>query len=352
MSEKIESLDEFDQLSLLLDELNAGRQPNTDDEETAELLLVATLLRHEGEPVIPPQHILAQTVDRALEGITNSQPKPSRSWWYSGAFSAAAAALVILGLQLFPSWQQQHPPIVISPPSVAREQAVPQPPISTSIPPTASDMQPLANELPAKNTEPARIAPAAQPPAAMPPVVAQPATDTSPIQAAASPEQPPPPASAPMLTQQPPGNTAASREQTKPPVPVKVAEEVRSYSYTKSINLERSTASIPENFAPPLAPLTLPGKTADVITINKESGSVRQVFFKGTPQEITIIQRVPAANSAVTPESSRLPSAADKAADTRKTGLTTVQLTIDGQDVLIEGRRSQQELLQLAELLR
>ena len=112
MSEKIESLDEFDQLSLLLDELNAGKQPQpyTVDEETAELLLIADLLRHEGGPVIPPKHILDQTVDRALDGITQSQPKPSRSWWYSGAFSAAAAAIVILGLQLFPSWQQQQPP--------------------------------------------------------------------------------------------------------------------------------------------------------------------------------------------------------------------------------------------------
>ena len=351
MSEKIESLDEFDQLSLLLDELNAGRQPNTDDEETAELLLVATLLRHEGEPVTPPPHILERTVDRALEGITQTKPKPVRSWWYSGAFSAAAAALVILGLQLFPSWQQQ-PPIVVSPPSVAREQTAPQAPVSTSIPPTATDMQPQANEPPAKNIEQARPAPAAQPPAITPPVVAKPATDTLPVQAAAIPEQPQPPASAPILAQQPPGNTAASREQTKPPVTAKAAEEVRSSSNTKSIHFERSTASIPENVAPTLTPLTLPGKTADIITIDKESGSVRQVFFKGTPQEITITQSISAANSTVTPKSSRLPSATDKAVDTTQTGLTTVQLTIDGQDVLIEGRRSQQELLQLAESLR
>ena len=330
MSEKVESLDEFDQLSLLLDELNAGRQPQpyTDDEETAELLLVADLLRHEGGPVIPPKHILDQTVDRALDGITQNQPKPARSWWYSGAFSAAAAALVILGLQLFPSWQQQQPPIVISPPSAAHEQAAPQTPASTSIPPATNDIQPTANELPAKHPEPARLAPAAQPPATTPLVVAQPAADTLPVQAAASPEQP------------------------QPPVTAKAAEKARSYSYTKSINLERSTASIPENFTPPLTPLTLPGITADVITIDKESGSVRQVFFKSTPQEITITQRVPAANSAVTPESSHLPHATDKAANTKQTSLTTIQLTIDGQDVLIEGRRSQQELLQLVESLR
>ena len=354
MSEKVESLDEFDQLSLLLDELNAGRQPQpyTDDEETAELLLVADLLRHEGGPVIPPKHILDQTVDRALDGITQNQPKPARSWWYSGAFSAAAAALVILGLQLFPSWQQQQPPIVISPPSAAHEQAAPQTPASTSIPPATNDIQPTANELPAKHPEPARLAPAAQPPATTPLVVAQPAADTLPVQAAASPEQPQPPAPAPMLAQQPPGDTAASREQTKPPVTAKAAEKARSYSYTKSINLERSTASIPENFTPPLTPLTLPGITADVITIDKESGSVRQVFFKSTPQEITITQRIPSANSTVIPESSHLPHATDKAANTKQTSLTTIQLTIDGQDVLIEGRRSQQELLQLVESLR
>ena len=354
MSEKVESLDEFDQLSLLLDELNAGRQPQpyTDDEETAELLLVADLLRHEGGPVIPPKHILDKTVDRALAGITQSQPKPARSWWYSGTFSAAAAALVILGLQLFPSWQQQQSPIVISPPSAAHEQVSPQTSASTSIPPATNDIQPMANELPAKQAEPARLAPAAQPSATMPPVIAQPAAETSPIQAAASPEQSQLRAPAPMIAQQPPGDTAASREQTNPSVTAKAAEKARSYSYTKSINLERSTASIPENFSPTLTPLTLPGKTADVITVDKESGSVRQVFFKGTPQEITITQRVPSANSSVTTESSRLPSTADKAADTRKTSLTTVQLTIDGQDVLIEGRRSQQELLQLVESLR
>lgn len=45
MSEKTDSRDKLDQLSLLIDELNAGSKPYTADEETAELLHVADLLR-------------------------------------------------------------------------------------------------------------------------------------------------------------------------------------------------------------------------------------------------------------------------------------------------------------------
>ena len=357
MSEKTDSRDKLDQLSLLIDELNAGSKPYTADEETAELLHVADLLRREGRAVIPPQHILEQTVDRAIDGINKSQLKSSRSWWYSGVFSAAAAALVFLGLQLFPSWQQQQP-VAISPPSLAREQASPPKQGSVDTLQTvteakaSADAKPQAAAPPAQGEEFVPLAPTAPPATSAPSVTAPPGIESALSRQAPSQKQPDLPASAPMPAQQHSRDAAAAPERVKPPVAAKAAVEERQYSNTKSLPFEHSTVSLPDNSALPLTPLTLPGKTADVIAIDQHSGTVRQVFFQGTPREVTIIQRIAAGNSPETAASSRLQSGADQAADSKKTGLTTVQLTIGSQNVELQGRCSRQELLQLADSLR
>lgn len=113
-----------------------------------------------------------------------------------------------------------------------------------------------------------------------------------------------------MPAQQHSRDAAAAPERVKPPV-AKAAVEERQYSNTKSLPFEHSTVSLPDNSALPLTPLTLPGKTADkVIAIDQHSGTVRQVFFQGTPQEVTIIQRIAVGNSPETAASSRLQSGA------------------------------------------
>ena len=302
MSDNVKKFDNLDELSMLLDELNAGRTPECADSETAELLAMAEWAKSADLPVRPPQHILDETVNRAFAGLEAGQPKRTGSWWYSGALGTAAAVLII-GLQMLPSWREQVPAI---PAPVVAEKPADTPHAGAVNGPAAPPLMATA-ETPPATSQPASVSPpaASQAPAPETPAPA-PAKET-----ALSAEQ------APRTTQ---AKAATIAEEAKPPAP-----------------------------APSLTPLKLPGKTPDLVITDRAKGLIRQIYDKGTPQEITIVQRLRSIDASSAPAKLQ-PPAASKAM-TVAPDTTVVQVTIGDQEVTLEGRRSQQELLQLAESL-
>lgn len=333
MTEQAEKLDEIEQLSLLIDELNKGRNPHCDDVDTAELLLIADILRKEGGVIQPPQHILDQTVDRALTGIAAGHTNTKRIWWYSSTLSTAAAVLLIIGFNLLPSWQQL--PAMIQPPTIQLEPAAPS---TQTAPPQISPPQQIIQHESATSSESSsnyiepRTADPIQPTAVSTPSAIQP--------------------TAPTVLKEKAITTPPTKSKVDMPVsPVKIAEETGPKGYAKSLNLlDEPLAAPSKSAAKELEPLVLPGKSPDQVVFDKEQGLLRQVFFQGTPQELTIIQRKKRAETRSKQEKTS-PPPADIAADSQKDSLHTVQLTIDGQEVTLEGRQSPQELRKLAKTL-
>jgi len=291
----------------MLDELNAGRLPECTDAETAELLAVANLIRKESGPIRPPQHILDQTVDRALAGIQASKPKHSHMWWYSGTLGTAAAVILLVGLNLLPSWQQQ-----VLLPSV--QPAMPQ------------------------ELEVSRPAPADQPA-----VTSKPLTD----------ERPSPASTSPYKISQPSANTApgqiaqslASQQQISTSTAVTLPQPDSTSSVTERIPAEVAPRkSFPKSISLAITPVKLPGQVPELVVTDKEQGTLRQVYFKGTPQELTITQHLRKTGS----RSESYQLAIDKTAFNKPDGINIVQTTIAGQEVTLEGRQSPKELLKLA----
>lgn len=314
-----DEIDEMEELSLLLDELNSGRKPDCENPETAELLAVADLLKKEGGPVCPPQHILDQTVDRALAGIQAGKQKPSRAWWYSGALGTAAAVILVFGLNLLPSWQEQ----------------IPVPP-----PPSAVSQQPNTLQPKPDNEQPPTVSPAA-------PTEKSTSADSAPAarQQAPTDEQ----------KKSPPVAKTPPIEPVKPPTTTNeksiLAEQAPRTSQSKSVYLP--PAAFPEaaqSPQPAITPLTIPGQKPDLLVIDRENGTVRQVYHKGTPQEITITQRLRPRDSGDAQIKAQSPAAL-QAREDNEAVVNTVQVKIAGQEVTIEGRQSRQELLNLAESL-
>ena len=315
MTKQIDKLDELEQLSLLLDELNTGRTPQCEHAETTELLRVADLLRKDGGMIQPPQHILDQTVDRALAGIeAGKKSRPKRLWWYSGAFSTAAAVLLVIGLNLLPSWQNQKSAL-LQPPATQQQPATtaqPVPPNSTPNPNTKSNSDYIVPKTAETAQLPAKPAP-------------------SPIQTPA----PEPQKEPSMAALQPKTHTVTSSPAAN------TVEEIEPKRYTKSISLlDEPSAALSKSTAPEISPLGLPGTPPDQVIFDKEQGILKQVFFAGTPQEFTVVQR----------QKPALPPA-DKAVATKINNLTIVHVTIANQDVTLEGHQSPQELRKLAEAL-
>ena len=292
---------------MLLDELNAGRTPACTDSETAELLAVAEWAKGADLPVRPPQHILDETVNRALAGLEAGQPKRTGSWWYSSALGTAAAALLVIGLQMLPSWKEQVP--VMPAPVVAEKPA--DTPQSSAV----------SEQLPA----PTPLTP----------------TETAPAIKQNAPAPPP----------TPPAASQASAPETPTPAPAKektrLAEEVPRTSQAKAAYIAEEAK--PPAPVPALTPLKLPGKTPDLVVIDRTKGLLRQIYDKGTPQEIIIVQMLRPTDTAAAPAKLHSPSVSK--AMTVVADTTVVQVTIGDQEITVEGRRSRQELLQLAESL-
>jgi hypothetical protein len=304
VSDKVKKHDDFEELSLLLDEMNAGRKPECEDRELAELLAVAELVKNTSGPICPPPHILDQTVNRILEGIEAEKPKPSRSWLFSGTLGTAAAVLLVIGLNMLPSWKEQVP--VAPPPPVVSQQK------------EALQAKAVADEQP--------TAPQAAP------------GDTTP-----APKQQPP------VTEQKTSTTVASVLPSDPPKP-QVPRDKSVITEERSRTSQAKSIYIPSAAKPPtpaLPPLKLPGRMPDLVVTDTENGVLRQVFDKGTPQEITITQRLQPADEVGTQATSQSPSVS-KAAGSNQEPITTVKITISGQEVTVEGRLPRQELLRLA----
>ena len=290
-----------EKLSAAIDQLNVGQPPVTTDQETAELLAVAALLRNSALPVTPPEHILSATVERAAAGLA-APKKPSRNpWLYSGLLGAAAALLVFFGLHGTPEIQeiaQQTMPA-----------AVPQATPTEKTTPVAPTEKPRSGPPQAKPASPDATS---APPAAAP--AAKPAAPVQPVPAEARAER-----------------AATSLKSAMPPAMPK----------------EKATAG-------DLTALKLPGHTADSITQDSTSGSIRQVFSTGTPQELVITQRkLPAGqkDAAVQSEQAATPEMARK----YSIGPTTVNkvvITINDQEITLEGRQTVEELSALAKRLK
>ena len=284
-----------DELSRSLDELNAGRRPKAGGDENAKLLEVASLIKQSGLHAAPPPHILEAAVQSAAAGLSANRSKRRNAWMYSGVVGAAASLLLFLGLHGLPG-QGTAP----------------------AAPPMPSQAEP------APVSDPQKSPPPGPPPVASPGV---PSGTPSSTPAIASPANPAP---TPGTASLPPAPTA-SAPAGKPAVPA-----------------ENSAAAA----AQPAA-LRLPGRSPDSTSFNPSAGTLKQVYGSGTSQEIIITQRVqPQASNAAPPESRVLAlRSAGKSSPETSESINTVTVTIAGQEVTLEGRRTRQELLDLAATL-
>ena len=103
-----------------------------------------------------------------------------------------------------------------------------------------------------------------------------------------------------------------------------------------------------------LVALHLPGRIPDSIVTDKAAGTIRQVYASDTPQEIVIVQRIKSSTSKASPLQAK--TVTMREADTNKSAPyadvpTIVTVTIQGQEVTLEGRQTRQELLDIAKTL-
>ncbi len=320
-----------EELSVALDQLNCGQITESNDQEVKELLEVALLLRNASLPVQPPEHLLKASVERAAAGLTAHKTSRRNPWLYSGLLGAAAALLVFVGIHGFPSIQdavrQTTPPPQSSPanppvstvkqaPSTeivaAPQNAIPAPDSSTPAPRPAAppDKQSVANS--------PGVAPPSPPAATRQPVPA------SPVKRAELAALPP--------TRTAPAASPSLKSALPPPTPT-----------------EKSAPTTPAS----LPALQLAGHTPDSITKDVASGIVRQIFNAGTPQELIVTQRrLPQMekDAAVHSKSQTAPATARKYS-AGPTNLNKLIVTINGQEVTLEGRQTVEELADLAKLL-
>jgi len=375
---------EAEELSRLLDALNAGQQPEHDNPEMAELLAVAALVKAAGGPVCPPQPILDRTVERALAGLRDSKPKwlktAPRKWLFSGALGTAAAIAVVAVLNLLPSWQRHVPMPTLPPPpaAVSRPSNISPPAPDAKKPPLLSPAAPAGGpkptdaappkptgaapsagqQSPASGGSPARAQQAQNPPALLAP--APPEAPQPPAATAASGNSPEaakePPLTAPGQTSQPP-----FLAQKKSPAAAKqfsiLAEQGAKITDAAEPGQKgpEASAGAAKSAPPAITPLKIPGQTPDLVVMDQASGTLRQVYRKGTPQEIIIIQRLRPQDARAAQDKSLPPappvtkSSGSKPDDASK--INVVQVTIGDQEVTIEGRQSKEELLKLAKSL-
>lgn len=318
MSKNQKQLDELDELSHLLDELNAGRQPKCDDSEISELLAVAKLVKNAGGPVCPPQHILDQTVSRALAGVQESKSKSLRVWWYSGTLGTAVAVLLAIGFNLLAPPDNR---VSVAPmPSAASHDTL-QRKLNTEVPPMVYPSDPLARPTP---TDSATVN--KQHPSIM---------DQQ--------EKNLPVAQIPPLTESAKSPAAAKEE-------LIIAEAAPQRSQSKSAySTPAPVTDSAKSRVQTMSPLTIPGQKPDIVVTDRENGTVRQVYFKGTPQEIIITQR-PRPKDTVNTLNKAQSSSPLKAVNNLDT-INVVQVIIADQEVTIEGRQSSHELLKLSQSL-
>ena len=101
-----------------------------------------------------------------------------------------------------------------------------------------------------------------------------------------------------------------------------------------------------------LVPLKLPGRSPDSIT-QDSADSIRQVFNTGTPQELVISQRkLPTGQKNAAVHSEQAATRDTKNYSVGPPGPNKLTVTINGQEVTLEGRQSLEELAELAKTLK
>ena len=302
-----------EELSAALDRLNSGQTSQSNDQEISELLEVAALLRNSDLPAKPPAHILSASVEQATAGLHAQTKRRRMPWVYSGLLGAAAALLVFFGLHGTPEIQdiaQQTMPATV-PQANPSEKAAPTNTTSSSdakadtiiAAPVAPMEKPRSGPLQAKPAAP--NAPAATPPA-------KPPAPVQPVPAEARAER-----------------AAPSLKSAIPPVAPQ----------------EKATADR-------LVPLKLPGRTPDTIT-QDSADNIRQVFNTGTPQELVISQRkLPTGQKNAAVHSEQAATRDTKNYSVGPPGPNKLTVTINGQEVTLEGRQSLEELAELAKTLK
>ena len=311
-----------EELSVALDQLNSGQTTQSNDQEISDLLEVAALLRNSDLPAKPPAHILSASVEQATAGLHAQTKRRRMPWVYSGLLGAAAALLVFFGLHGTPEIQdiaQQTMPAAVPQANPSEKTA---PTNTTSSSDAKSD---------AKSAAP--VAPMEKPRSG--PLQAKPAAPNAPAA---------PPAATPSIT--PPA--------AKPPAPVQpVPAEARAERAAPSLKSAIPPVAPQEKAtADRLVPLKLPGRTPDTIT-QDSADNIRQVFNTGTPQELVISQRkLPTGQKNAAVHSEQAATRDTKNYSVGPPGPNKLTVTINGQEVTLEGRQSLEELAELAKTLK
>ena len=311
-----------EELSVALDRLNSGQTTQSNDQEISDLLEVAALLRNSDLPAKPPAHILSASVEQATAGLHAQTKRRRMPWVYSGLLGAAAALLVFFGLHGTPEIQdiaQQTMPASVPQTNPSEKTA---PANTTSSSDAKSD---------AKSAAP--VAPMEKPRSG--PLQAKPAAPNAPAA---------PPAATPSIT--PPA--------AKPPAPVQpVPAEARAERAAPSLKSAIPPVAPQEKAtADRLVPLKLPGRTPDTIT-QDSADNIRQVFNTGTPQELVISQRkLPTGQKNAAVHSEQAATRDTKNYSVGPPGPNKLTVTINGQEVTLEGRQSLEELAELAKTLK
>ena len=311
-----------EELSAALDRLNSGQTSQSNDQEISELLEVAVLLRNSDLPAKPPAHILSASVEQATSGLHAQTKRRRMPWVYSGLLGAAAALLVFFGLHGTPEIQdiaQQTMPAAVPQANPSEKTA---PTNTTSSSDAKSD---------AKSAAP--VAPMEKPRSG--PLQAKPAAPNAPAA---------PPAATPSIT--PPA--------AKPPAPVQpVPAEARAERAATSLKSAIPPVAPQEKAtADRLVPLKLPGRTPDTIT-QDSADNIRQVFNTGTPQELVISQRkLPTGQKNAAVHSEQAATRDTKNYSVGPPGPNKLTVTINGQEVTLEGRQSLEEIAELAKTLK
>ena len=310
-----------EELSTALDRLNSGQTSQSNDQEISELLEVAALLRNSDLPAKPPAHILSASVEQATAGLHAQTKRRRMPWVYSGLLGAAAALLVFFGLHGTPEIQdiaQQTMPASVPQTNPSEKTA----PANTT---SSSDAK-------ADTIIAAPVAPMEKPRSG--PLQAKPAAPNAPAA---------PPAATPSIT--PPS--------AKPPAPVQpVPAEARAERAAPSLKSAIPPVAPQEKAtADRLVPLKLPGRTPDTIT-QDSADNIRQVFNTGTPQELVISQRkLPTGQKNAAVQSEQAATRDTKNYSVGPPGPNKLTVTINGQEVTLEGRQSLEELAELAKKL-
>lgn len=305
MSDVIDNIEKIEELSRLLDELNNGREAASDDKDVDELVTLASLIKNAAINAEPPQHIINDTVACIAADFAARRQKRLRTWLFSGLAGTAASILLIIGLNLHAAW-----------------------------------FNAATNPAPAVQVQDTVLVPqeAAPPVAALPPA---PQTDNA-GSVAAPPEQPAGSAEASRATPLP---VAADKPAATPRM-AKVFEAAPDENAQPAAERKYTAKAMVDFAADKITPLSIPGKKADSLLVDGDTGTVCQVFNKGTAGEFVVTQQIKNKTAA--------PAARAAGALSAKSGpdeINKVTVIINGQEVTVEGRMSREELMRIAKTL-